>query len=629
MRDLPIFLDKPETIDKKDLGIDGKTIGQMLRRRAETTPHRIAYRSKRNGVWENTTWAEAYLKARHIAWGLLAQGIQIGDRIAILSGTKEEWTLCDQGILLAGGVTVPLYPSTPAEGCAYILSNSESIIAFVEDEKQLTKLQKIRNQLPQLRKIVLFSTTTPQGDNWVVNLSELNQQGAQYGADNGPSLEFIEEKQTGSSIATIAYTSGTTGEPKGAIITHDAFTIGTRYALSAVPAEINDTQLFFLPLSHSFAHMISIFAIRLGFCTAFAESTDKLIENIAEIRPTCMLAVPRVFEKVYKGFLQKIHEGSHLKQSLAKWALAVGSKVSKELQQGQSPKGWLAWKYEIADHLVFRKLRQRLGGQIRWFISGSAPLSPEINEFFHGAGMMILEGYGLTETNSITTVNRMHHFRFGTVGQSHHPSLEIRIATDGEILTKGITNFLGYYKMPEATKEAIDEQGWFHTGDIGELDSEGFLKITDRKKDLIKTSGGKFVAPQMLEGLLKFHPLVSQAVVVGDRHQYITALLSLNQESAQTWLEQKLGAPISKEQVITHPALLGELENHLAQLNRRLGSWEQIKYFRLLPRELTEAQGEVTPSLKIKRKVVLERYKDLIDSMYTEALTAGHSHAFL
>ncbi len=618
----------------KDLGVDGKTIGHMLKNRMLATPDALAYRSKKQGSWGSTTWQQAYEHASLIAHGLLAQGIFIGDRVAILSGTREEWTLCDQGILLCGGVTVPVYPSTPKEGCSYILNHSDAVLAFVEDEKQLAKLKEIQSHLPKLRKVVVFSQTFSGTDPFAVAMSSFLEQGRLHQKANPHLLDDIGEQLDEQSVATITYTSGTTGEPKGAILTHDAFTVGTRYALSATPTLFSDTQLFFLPLSHSFARMISIYAIRLGFCTAYAETIDKLVEDLAEIRPTCMLAVPRIFEKVYHGFLQKAQEGGRLKQSIVTWAIDIGRQVSKELQSGRKPKGSLALKYRLADRLVFKKLRDRLGGHIRWFISGSAPLSTEILEFFHGAGMIILEGYGLTETNSITSVNRMGHFKFGTVGKSHHLHLEIKIAPDGEILTRGITNFKGYFKLPSATKEAFDEEGWFKTGDIGEMDDEGFIRITDRKKELIKTSSGKFVAPQKLEGLLKLHPLVSQAVIVGERHQYITTLFFLQYETIQKWLQQKGGntlslGSLSPQEIASHPQLQAELSAHLKKVNEQLGSWEQIKYFRVVPHELTEAAGEITPSLKIKRKVINERYRDLIDSMYTEDLAQGHSHALL
>jgi long-chain acyl-CoA synthetase len=388
---------------------------------------------------------------------------------------------------------------------------------------------------------------------------------------------------------------------------------------NALPVSASDRQVLFLPLSHSFAKAIELVAVQVGFCTAFAESIDKLADNCGEVKPTFVCAVPRVFEKAYSRVINNAKEGGPAKWAIFQWALDVGIRVSREKQAGREPRGLLSLQYALADKLVFSKLRARFGGQLRYFISGSAPLSKDLAEFFHAAGMLILEGYGLTETNSMTSVNRIDRYKFGTVGQVLHHDLAVRIAPDGEILTKGVTNLRSYYRLPEATAEAIDADGWFHTGDIGEMDEDGFIRITDRKKDLIKTSGGKYVAPQMIEGQLKMDPLISQAVVIGDQRKYVTALVALNTDVA-TKLLQEAGetAPSDADALLRHPALGKRVQEKLNEVNRGLGSWEQVKYFRVLPRELSEADGELTPTLKVKRKVVSERYRDLIDSMYED-----------
>ena len=609
---------KPISLDiQRDTGVDGVTMGHILKHRAEATPQAVAYRSKHQGRWVDTTWQQAYQRCQNIAAGLISLGLSLGERVGILSSTREEWTLSDFGIVSAGGVSVPIYASNPPDVCAYILGNSDAIFVFVEDERQFAKLKEHQSELAVIKKVFVFNEMI-HADEWAMSLVDLEKQGAAFLQQNPHAVEDVHEKLTGESLAVIAYTSGTTGQPKGALLTHNAFAVGTRYALAATPAQSTDIQLMFLPLAHSFGHMLSVYAVRVGFCTAFAESIDKLVDNIAEIRPTCLVCVPRIFEKVHQGFLHKAQEGSRLKRALVTWLLSVGKRVSKQLQNGKKPNVFLKASYFLADVLVFRKLRARLGNRLRWFISGSAPLSTEIIEFFHAAGMIVLEGYGLTETNSITSVNRLTWFKFGSVGVVHHPDIKVKLAEDGEILTKGITNFLGYHKLPSATQEAFDKEGWFRTGDIGSIDTHGFITITDRKKDLIKTSGGKFVAPQMLEGKLKLHPFISQAVIVGDRHQYITALLAVNTEAAQKFLKQN-GISIDEKQIQTHNLIHEQLQAHLAQVNKDVGSWEQVKYFRILPRELTEADGEMTPSLKVKRKVVMERYQDLIDSMYPHA----------
>lgn len=596
----------------KDLGVEGKTLGEMLHHRAESTPNAVAYRSKRNGSWTNTTWKQAYEQAQHIAYGLLAQGLQVGDRVALLCSTRAEWSLCDFAVLLAGGVTVPLYPSNPSDICLHILKDSGASWLFVEDGKQWEKILPLQSQAPALKTIVLIEPIPSLN---TISLTQVMEQGKSHQEASPSLLEKRLQQLQANSLASITYTSGTTGTPKGVMLTHEAFMVGTRYALGATPALSTDVHLMFLPMAHIFGHMLSVYMVRVGFTTAFAEGLDKLGENIAEVRPTCLVAVPRVFEKVYNGFLHKAESGSRLQRTLIQWALKVGKQISQRQQKKQPLGSWLRCKHWIADRLVFRKIRQRLGGRIRWFISGSAPLSYDIIEFFHMCGMMILEGYGLTETTAVTTVNRMDHFKFGTVGMVHHPSIQLKIAPDGEILTRGPSNFIGYYNLPEATKEAIDEEGWFHTGDIGTVDEEGFLSITDRKKDMIKTSGGKWVAPQVIEGKLKLHALINQVVVIGDKHQYITALFTVNKDAARQILSSE---SLPSEELARHAVIQKHIADHIEQVNRTLGSWEQIKYFRILPNELTEAAGEVTPSLKIKRKVVLERYKSIIEEMYGE-----------
>lgn len=599
-------------------GADGKTIAEMFQNRARLSPAEPAFMSKQGGTWQTTSWGQSYESAEDIAAGLLALGLKVGERVAIFAATREEWVVCDLALVMAGGVTVPLYPSNTADQCAYILADSETSVLFVENEKQLAKIDQVRGQLPALRTVVVFDGAGAKEGANVLSLAALKEKGRAHKQANAGALEAVRKQMSGQSIATIIYTSGTTGNPKGVVVTHDAYTVGTAMGVDALPVRKEDLQLLFLPLAHSFGKMLMIVAVRTGFCTAFAESIEKLVDNIGEVRPTFMAGVPRIYEKVYSGFLGKAKDGGAVKWKLVNWALGVGRSASREIQAGRQPQGWLGLQYKIADKLVFTKLRERFGGRLRWFVSGSAPLSRELAEFFHAAGMLILEGYGLTETNSLTTVNRVDRYKFGTVGPLLHPDLQLRLAPDGEILVKGITNLREYYKQPEATAEAIDAEGWFHTGDIGEIDGEGFVKITDRKKDLIKTSGGKYVAPQMIEGQLKMDPIVSQAVVIGDGRKYVTALLALNPDVAKkTIAETGAAPPADLAAVMQHEAVKKRLDARMAEINGKLGSWEQVKYYRVLSRELTEADGELTPTLKIKRKVVAERYKDLIDAMYT------------
>lgn len=600
-------------------GVPGDTIAEMYANRALATPNAPAYMTRRNGDWQTLTWQQAYEKSSDIAHGLLAIGAKLGDKIALMGSTREEWTLCDLGLVLAGGITVPIYPSSLKDTVSYILKDSESSIIFIEDKKQLDKLLSIRAEIPHVKQVILWdghAENDPKVDEWVVPLRELCDRGRAHRLTQPQALPELRKQMSANTIATIIYTSGTTGNPKGVVQSHASFCVGSRYGVTALPVRRIDRQLLFLPLAHSFAKTLSMVAVHVGFCTAYS-GIDTILEYVGQVKPSFMAGVPRIYEKVYAGFLSKAKQGGAVKWALVQWAIEVGVKASREIQAGRQPSGLLAVQWKLADKLVFSKLRERFGGKLKWFVSGSAPLSRELAEFFHAAGMLILEGYGLTETNSFTSVNRIDAYKFGTVGKPLHPELKVKIASDGEILTRGVTNLTGYYKLPDATAEAIDADGWFHTGDIGEIDSDGFIKITDRKKDLIKTSGGKYVAPQMIENQLKLDPIISQAVVIGDNRKYITALVAINQDIAkQTVTDGGQTPPSDVKELGSHPLVATRIDAKKKEVNSKLGSWEQVKYIKVLPRELTEQDGELTPSMKVKRKVVIERYRDTIESMY-------------
>lgn len=600
-------------------GVPGDTIAEMYANRALATPNAPAYMTRRNGDWQTLTWQQAYEKSSDIAHGLLAIGAKLGDKIALMGSTREEWTLCDLGLVLAGGITVPIYPSSLKDTVSYILKDSESSIIFIEDKKQLDKLLSIRAEIPHVKQVILWdghAENDPKVDEWVVPLRELCDRGRAHRLTQPQALPELRKQMSANTIATIIYTSGTTGNPKGVVQSHASFCVGSRYGVTALPVRRIDRQLLFLPLAHSFAKTLSMVAVHVGFCTAYS-GIDTILEYVGQVKPSFMAGVPRIYEKVYAGFLSKAKQGGAVKWALVQWAIEVGVKASREIQAGRQPSGLLAVQWKLADKLVFSKLRERFGGKLKWFVSGSAPLSRELAEFFHAAGMLILEGYGLTETNSFTSVNRIDAYKFGTVGKPLHPELKVKIASDGEILTLGVTNLTGYYKLPDATAEAIDADGWFHTGDIGEIDSDGFIKITDRKKDLIKTSGGKYVAPQMIENQLKLDPIISQAVVIGDNRKYITALVAINQDIAkQTVTDGGQTPPSDVKELGSHPLVAARIDAKKKEVNSKLGSWEQVKYIKVLPRELTEQDGELTPSMKVKRKVVIERYRDTIESMY-------------
>ena len=533
------------TTDAQSRAVDGKNLSELLMNRVAATPTLPAFMSKLDGAWQTLTWGQVGDRASEVAHGLLALGVQPGDRVAIIGNTRQEWSLCDFGLVLAGGVTVPIYPSSPAETCVYILNDSESAWVFVENDKQLAKLLQNRPALPQLRRVILWDGAVPAGaEDWVTRYAELIERGVAHRQSHAGALAAVQASQTGDSTATIIYTSGTTGNPKGVVVAHDAYTVGCRYVRHALPVTEQDLQVLFLPLSHSFAKAIEIAAVNVGFCTAFAESIDKLADNCGEVKPTFVCAVPRVFEKAYARILNNAKEGGALKSAIFQRALSVGLRCSRMLQHGETPAGWLAMQYALADRLVFSKLRQRFGGRLRFFISGSAPLSKELAEFFHAAGLLILEGYGLTETNSMTSVNRLNRYKFGTVGQLLHPDLEIRLAADGEILTRGVTNLRSYYKQPEATREAVDSEGWLHTGDIAKVDDDGYFYIVDRKKDMIIASGYK-ILPREVEEVLYAHPAVQEVAVAGVPDAY-------RGETVKAYIVLKAGASATEEEIVAH-----------------------------------------------------------------------------
>lgn len=595
-----------------------RTIPQMLLDRIAVHPDQTAFLVPVEPGWREVSWREVGDRVRDIAGGLRALGLESEQRCAISSGTRLEWILADLGILCAGGATTTVYPSSTAEETAFILEDSGSVFAFAEDAEQVAKLAERRAGLPRLAKVVVFDG---DGDgDWVVSLAELEARGRERHAREPDAFEERARGIDAGALATLIYTSGTTGRPKGVELTHDCWA----YEGEAIEAldllRQDDLQYLWLPLSHSFGKVLEAAQLRIGFPTAVDGRVDKIVDNLAQVRPTFVAAVPRIFEKVHARVVQGAKEGGAVKAAIFDWALRVGSRVSRLVQQGRSPGALLAIQNRIADRLVFSKLKARFGGRLRFFISGSAPLSKDLSEFFHACGVLILEGYGLTETSAANCVNRPDRLRFGTVG----PPLagtEIKIApADGEVLVKSRGVMRGYHGLPEATAEALDDDGWMHTGDIGELVEGGFLCITDRKKDLIKTSGGKYVAPQALEGKLKsLCPFVSQVLVHGNNRNYCVALVSLDEESIRRWAAEHGLGELSYEELSRHREVEALIASFVDRLNGTLARYETLKKFALLPRDLTLEDGDLTPSLKLKRKAVEQKYADVLDGMYAEA----------
>jgi long-chain acyl-CoA synthetase len=600
-----------------------RNLAEMFFDRAEALADQPRYQAKRDGAWRETTWRACATGVREIAAGLVESGLSVGDKVAILAGTRPEWLEADLAIYTAGAITVPIYQSNLPHECGYILANSGARVCFVEDAKQLGKIREVQREgfeldgermMIDVGQMVLIDGD-PDGGSDVVRLADLRTRGR---AALGRLQSQLDQRVAAlgrDDLATIVYTSGTTGPPKGVMQTHGNHLAALEAVAELGLANAGEVDFLFLPLAHSFARMIEYFGLWAGTVTAFSTSIDALTQEIAETRPHLIPSVPRIYEKIYGRILSNRQGASVIQGAIFDWAVGVGRDRSACQQRGESPSWWLGWQAALADRLVFARIHHVLGGRVRLMVSGGAPLAREIMEFFHAVGLLILEGYGLTETTPILTCNRPDAFKFGTVGRALD-GVSLRIAADGEILAKGPNVAMGYYKRPEATAETWDRDGWFHTGDIGEVDAEGFLRITDRKKDLIKTSGGKYVAPQNIENLLKTQMHISQAVVIGDNRKYCVALITLDLDEIERWAAAEGIALPSRSEAARHPKVLALIESEVRAVNAHLASYESVKYFRVLDRDFSQETGELTPSLKVKRKVVTERYSEIIDDMY-------------
>ena len=594
--------------------MEPQSIPQMFLARAASRGQRPAQLVKRGGTWQAISWQTMSDSVRSIAKGLLTLGLQAGERVALLASSRAEWVQCDLGIMAAAGITVPVYPSSTPDQVAYILHNAEATLACVDTPAQLDKLLQVRSALPALRHIVLMEGQPSQPDPLVLSLDDLMTRGA-AATQHSAVLDERLRGLTPDHEATYVYTSGTTGPPKGVVQTHGNHLFMVQSCGAIIAAQEGDVHLLFLPLAHSFARLEAFLGLYIGLTTAFAESLDTLAENMREVRPMLVFSVPRVYEKIYARVQAAGNSGSPLKRAIFQWCLRVGRQVSLWQQRRQPIPAGLRLQQRLGHQLVFKKLHQSVGGRLRFFVSGGAPLAQDIAEFFHAAGMLILEGYGLTETCPALTANRYDQYKFGTVGTAL-PGVELRLAPDGEILARGPNIAKGYYKRPEATAEVFLEDGWFATGDIGEIDHDGFLRITDRKKDLIVTAGGKNIAPQNLENLLKADPYISQALVYGDRRPYLTAVLTLDLEATRRYAGAHGIPGETSQELAAQPQIQQLLEARVAHLNQQLASYETIKNFIVAPTDFTPENGELTPTLKVKRKVVIQKYQEQIERLY-------------
>ncbi len=572
--------------------------------------------------WKSLTWAQSAERVYAIAAGLIELGVQPEQRVALASATRVEWILGDLGIMCAGAATTTVYPQTNADESAFILADSASKVLIAEDATQLAKAQEKRAELPELTHVVVIDPAGVESGEGVLTLAELEQRGAAYLEKNPDLIKERVGAITKDQLATLIYTSGTTGRPKGVRLPHDNWSYMAKAIAATGLVGADDVQYLWLPLAHVFGKVLTSGQIEVGHVTAVDGRVDKIIENLPVVQPTYMAAVPRIFEKVYNGVAAKARASGGAKYKIFQWASEVAREYAKVTQDNFRRTGTasapfaLSAKHKVADALVFSKIREAFGGNLRACVSGSAALAPDIGFFFSGAGIHILEGYGLTESSAASFVNPGEAYRTGTVGKPL-PGTEVRIADDGEILLRGPGIMEGYHGLPEKTAEVLESDGWFHTGDIGELSPDGYLRITDRKKDLIKTSGGKYIAPAEVEGQFKaVCPYVSNILVHGADRNFCTALIALDELSILGWAKDNGLEGKSYAEVVAAPATVALIEGYVKELNGGLQRWQTIKKFRLLPRDLDIEHGEITPSLKLKRPVVEREYKHLIDEMY-------------
>jgi long-chain acyl-CoA synthetase len=589
-------------------------VGRQFFDRVKATPNREAYRYPQGDRWESQTWQETGDHVTKLAAGLVALGLEPEQRVGIAAATRYEWILADLAIMSAGGATTTVYPSTMADDVGYILADSECRVVFAEDDSQIAKLVERKSELPHLDKVITFDGRT-DGD-WVIGIADLERLGEELLAKNPDVVEERLEATRPDSLATLIYTSGTTGRPKGVRLQHKSWT----YEGAAIQAQNildeTDLQFLWLPMAHSFGKVLLSTQLACGFATAVDGRVDKIIDNLAVVRPTFMGAAPRIFEKAHGRIVRMQASEGGVKEKIFNQAFKVGLERDRLVREGKPVPFLLAKQHALFDKLVFSKIRDRFGGRVRFFISGAAALNSEIAEWFGAAGIVILEGYGMTESSAGSFVNHPDDNRFGTVGPVI-PGSEVRIAEDGEVLIKGPGVMEGYHNLPEQTAETLTEDGWLRTGDIGELDDDGYLRITDRKKDLFKTSGGKYIAPSAIESQFKaVCPYASQFLVHGAERNFVVALITLDADAMEGWAAENGMAGKSYAEIVASQPVQDMVGGYVETLNGRLNRWETIKKWILLDHDLTVESGELTPSLKVKRKVVEDNYKTEINGLY-------------
>jgi long-chain acyl-CoA synthetase len=590
----------------EERGTKSATLADLLPRAAEMYGDAPAIRFKDGEDWVSRSFSEVVETVRPLALGLADLGVEKGDKVSILGNTRPEWTYFDFAALSIGAVVVPIYQTNSPEECQYVLENSDAKVVIVEDDEQLEKIREVRDRLPKLEQVVRMIGSSDDA----ISLDDL----AARGTGDAAAWESRWSAVAPGDICTFIYTSGTTGPPKGCVITHGNYRSMLDMVNQNSVIEGEDLTYLYLPLAHSFALLIQLGSFDLGATLAYWERDPlKILPNLAELKPTYFPSVPRIFEKIYTAATSGMEKEGGLKKAIFDWSIRVGGRMRHDERAGRAPGFLLRKQYEFADKRVLSKIRGLFGGRLRLAVSGAAPINPDILRFFDSAGVLVLEGWGMTETSTAATISTAEDFKIGTIGKPF-PGCQIRIAEDGEILVKGPNVFQGYYKNEEATRETIVD-GWLHTGDIGSIDEDGFIKITGRKKDIIITAGGKNITPANLENEIKQHPLVSQCVVVGDRQPYLVALVTLDPEEVVAYAKEH-GLTEDVEQLSANPEIRKSIEDHVDSINEKFARVEQIKKIAILPRDLSQESGELTPTLKVKRAVVAQKHAPEIEKLY-------------
>ena len=590
-------------------GAGSKTVADLLplAARRHGTRDAVLYKDPGSSEWVSKTFAEVGEIVERLSLGLMALGVEKGDKVSILSNTRPEWSYYDFAALSAGATVVPIYQTNSPDECQYVLENSDAKVVIVEDDEQLAKIREIRDACPKLEHVVSMTGSSDE----VISTDELIERGSGLETDE---WEARWASVTTDDICTFIYTSGTTGPPKGCVISHGNYRAMLDMALSQSVLEAGRVTYLYLPLAHSFALLIELLSFEVGGVLAYWERDPlKILPNLAEVKPHYFPSVPRIFEKIYTAATSKAEKAGGVQKLIFDWAVGVGRRVRELERQGRSPWPPLRIQHEIADRLVLSHIRNLFGGRIIEAVTGAAPINPEILRFFDAAGVLVVEGWGMTETSTAATISTAEEFKFGTIGKPF-PGCEVKIADDGEILVRGPNVFQGYYKNEEATRETLVD-GWLHTGDLGEVDPDGFIKITGRKKDIIITAGGKNITPANIEAEVKQHPLVSQCVLVGDRRPYLTALVTLDPEEAEKFAAEH-GLEKDPEGLASNELVRESISEHVEEVNKKFARVEQLKKFEILPHDLSQEGGELTPTLKVKRAVVAKKYEPQIEALY-------------